>query len=138
MRSIMLTSVLLGLAVILPAAARSQAAAKKVRLALPSTNVTFAPIFAAVRKGFYRDEGLDVEIILMRANLASSALLTGDIDYNGAVTGVIGGAVKGQPLKAVFFASSSPIKITGPQLSISSSSNGKFPTVSSRPRCTDI
>jgi NitT/TauT family transport system substrate-binding protein len=84
-------------------------AVKKVRLALPSTNVTFAPIFAAVRKGFYKDEGLDVEIILMRANLASSALLTGDIDYNGAVTGVIGGAVKGQPLKAVFFASSSPM-----------------------------
>ena len=108
-RSILAGFFLLVLTVISPSTVRGQSAAKKVRLALPSTNVTFAPIFAAVRRGYYKDEGLDVEIILMRANLASSALLTGDIDYNGAVTGVIGGAVKGQPLKAVFFASSSPM-----------------------------
>jgi len=100
---------LLGLSCLLASHAWSQSGGRKIRLALPSTNVTFAPIFAAMRKGYYRDEGLDVEVILMRANLASSALLTGDIDYNGAVTGVIGGAVKGQPLKAIFFASTSPM-----------------------------
>lgn len=100
---------LTALFVLLPPDARGQSRTKKVRLALPSTNVTFAPIFAAKRRGFYKDEGLDVEIVMMRANLASSALMTGDIDFNGAVTGVIGGMVKGQPLKAVFFASSSPM-----------------------------
>lgn len=86
-----------------------QSAAKKVRLALPSTNVTFIPMFAALRKGYFKDEGLDVEIIMMRANMASTALLTGDIDYNGAVTGVIGGAIKGQPLKAIIFTATSPM-----------------------------
>jgi NitT/TauT family transport system substrate-binding protein len=88
---------------------RSQPAMTKVRLALPSKNVTFVPIFAAAHKGFYKDEGLEVEIIMMRANLASSALMTGDIDFSGAVTGVIGGVVKDRPLKAVFFASTSPM-----------------------------
>ncbi|MGH7928423.1 MAG: ABC transporter substrate-binding protein [Candidatus Binatia bacterium] len=87
----------------------SQSPAKKVRLALPSTNVTFIPMFAALRKGYFKDEGLDVEIIMMRANMASTALLTGDIDYNGAVTGVIGGAIKGQPLKAIIFTATSPM-----------------------------
>ncbi len=108
-RSIRILSCLVALAMVLGPEAWGQSGLKKVRVALPSTNVTFAPIFAAKRKGFYKDEGLDVEIIMMRANLASSALMTGDIDFNGAVTGVIGGAVKGQPLKAVFFASSSPM-----------------------------
>lgn len=66
-------------------------------------------MFAALRKGYFKDEGLDVEIVMMRANLASTALMTGDIDYNGAVTGVIGGIVKGQPLKAVIFTATSPM-----------------------------
>ncbi len=90
-------------------AARDEPGLKTVRLALPSKNVTFVPIFAAAHKGFYKSEGLHVEIIMMRANLASSALMTGDIDFSGAVTGVIGGVVKDQPLKAVFFASTSPM-----------------------------
>lgn len=108
-RSIRVLSWLITVALLFAPAAWGQSGVKKVRVALPSTNVTFAPVFAAKRKGFYKDEGLDVEIIMMRANLASTALMTGDIDFNGAVTGVIGGAVKGQPLKAVFFASSSPM-----------------------------
>jgi NitT/TauT family transport system substrate-binding protein len=87
----------------------SQSPVQRVRLALPSTNVTFIPMFAASRKGYFKDEGLDVEIVMMRANLASTALLTGDIDYNGAVTGVVGGAIKGQPLKALIFTSTSPM-----------------------------
>ena len=46
----------------------------------------------------------------MPATLASTAVLTGDVDYNGAVTGVVGAAVKGQPIKAVIFTMRSPVQ----------------------------
>jgi hypothetical protein len=45
----------------------------------------------------------------MPANLASTAVLNGDIDYNGAVTGTIGAAVRGQPMKVLLFTVAKPL-----------------------------
>ena len=84
-------------------------ALKKVRMGSSSTNVSFLAIYAALHRGFFRDEGLDLEIIFMPANLASTAVLNGDLDYNGAVTGTIGTAVHGQPMKVLLFTVSKPL-----------------------------
>ena len=45
----------------------------------------------------------------MPANLASTAVLNGDVDYNGAVTGTIGAAVQGQPMKVLLFTVAKPL-----------------------------
>ncbi|HEY3305047.1 MAG TPA: ABC transporter substrate-binding protein [Candidatus Binatia bacterium] len=82
---------------------------KKVRMGSSSTNVSFLAIYTAQHRGFFRDEGLDLEIIFMPANLASTAVLNGDLDYNGAVTGTIGAAVHGQPMKVLLFTVSKPL-----------------------------
>jgi NitT/TauT family transport system substrate-binding protein len=82
---------------------------KKVRMGSSSTNVSFLAIYAALHRGFFRDESLDLEIIFMPANLASTAVLNGDLDYNGAVTGTIGAAVHGQPMKVLLFTVSKPL-----------------------------
>ena len=84
-------------------------ALKKVRMGSSSTNVSFLAIYAAQHRGFFRDEGLDLEIVFMPANLASTAVLNGDLDYNGAVTGTIGAAVHGQPMKVLLFTVSKPL-----------------------------
>ena len=72
-----------------PTCLLAQTSLKKVRVSIPAPNVTYLPFYAAKEHGYYKDEGLDVEFILMSANLASTAVLTGDLDYNGAVTGVV-------------------------------------------------
>lgn len=90
--------------------ARAQTPVKKIRVAIPAANVTYLPFYVAKANRYYRDEGFDVEFILMPAAIASTAVLTGDIDYNGAVTGVIGAAVKGEPIKAVIFTMRSPVQ----------------------------
>ena len=82
---------------------------KKVRLASSSTNVSFLALYTALHRGFFKDEGIDLEIIFMAANLASTAVLSGDVDYNGAVTGTIGAAVRGQPMKVLLFTVSKPL-----------------------------
>jgi NitT/TauT family transport system substrate-binding protein len=94
----------------LPASTQAQLVPKKVRLALPTKSVSFLAFYLAHRKGFYRDEGIDLEPILMQPSLASTAVLTGDLDYNGAVTGVIGAAVSGRPMKAVLFTVARPLQ----------------------------
>ncbi len=39
---------------------------KRVRISLPSRSTTFFPMFVAQKNGFYRDEGLHMELIVMR------------------------------------------------------------------------
>src|SRR5262249_56199668 len=76
---------------------------KKVRMGSSSTNVSFLALYTAFHRGFFKDEGIDLEIIYMPDNLGSTAVKSGDIDYNGAVTGTIGAAVRGQPMKVLLF-----------------------------------
>jgi NitT/TauT family transport system substrate-binding protein len=87
----------------------AQSSRKKIRLSLSSSTVALLPTFAAHDKGFFRDEGFDVEIIHMPATLASTALMTGDLDYNGAVSGVISAAVQGRPVKCLIFTVARPL-----------------------------
>ena len=82
---------------------------KKIRMGSSSTNVSFLAIYAALHRGFFKDEGFDLEIIYMAANLTSSAVMTGDLDYSAAVTGLIGGAVRGQPMKVLLFTVERPL-----------------------------
>ena len=81
---------------------------KKIRMGSSSTNVSFLALYTALHRGFFRDEGIDLEIIYMPANLASTAVQNGDVDYNGAVTGTIGAAVRGQPMKVLLFTVAKP------------------------------
>jgi NitT/TauT family transport system substrate-binding protein len=82
---------------------------KKVRLGSSSTNISFLAIYTALHRGFYKDEGIDLEIIQMAANLTSAAVMSGDLDYSAAVTGLIGGAVRGQPTKVLLFTVERPL-----------------------------
>jgi len=82
---------------------------KKVRMASSSTNVSFLALYTALHRGFFKDEAIDLEIIFMPANLASTAVLNGDVDYNGAVTGTIGAAVQGRPMKVLLFTVAKPL-----------------------------
>ncbi|MGH7832210.1 MAG: ABC transporter substrate-binding protein [Candidatus Binatia bacterium] len=89
--------------------AQAQPAAKKIRMGISTTSIIFLPLYAALQKGFFKEEGIDLELIVMSATLASTAVLTGDVDYNGAVTGVIGAAVQGRPLKVLIFTVDRPL-----------------------------
>jgi NitT/TauT family transport system substrate-binding protein len=119
---------------------QAQTGFKRVRVSIPAANVTYLPFYAAKDQGYYRDEGLDVEFILMPASIASTAVATGDIDYNGAVTGVVAAAVKGQPIKAVIFTMRSPVQglMAKPEIKDLQQLKGKKIAVSSPGSTTDI
>jgi NitT/TauT family transport system substrate-binding protein len=131
---------LVGVLIVSATCLRAQTGLKKVRVSIPAPNVTYLPFYAAKEHGYYKEEGLDVEFILMSANLASTAVLTGDIDYNGAVTGVVGAAIKGQPIKAVIFTMRSPVQglMAKPEIKNLQQLKGKKIAVSSPGSTTDI
>ena len=76
--------------------------AARVRVAIPSTTHAVLAFTTTRDKGYYREEGLDVELILMSAPFASRALLSGDVEV-----ATVGGAglppvLSGAPLRFVF------------------------------------
>ena len=106
-KSLVLLTVL-GCQLFLLELSHAQVPLKKVRMGSSSTNVSFLALYTAYHRGFFKDEGIDLEIIYMPANLASTAVQSEDIDYNGAVTGTIGAAVRGQPMKVLLFTVAKP------------------------------
>ena len=76
--------------------------AGRVRVAIPSTTHAVLAFSTSRDKGYYHDEGLDVELILMSAPIASRALLSGDVEV-----ATVGGAglppvLSGAPLRFIF------------------------------------
>jgi len=76
-------------------------AAEPVRISVTNQNISFLPAGVALKKGFFKDEGLDVEIIRMNTPNTITALMTGDIGYTLLLGSVIRGALRGMPLRVV-------------------------------------
>ena len=74
-------------------------AADDVKIASTGPGVSTLPLEIASRKGFFRDEGLDVLTITMRTNIAVNALLTRNVEYATPSTSVIKAATAGLPVK---------------------------------------
>jgi hypothetical protein len=76
----------------------SGAALKKVRIAIPSISASHMPAYMAKDLGYYADEGLDTEIILMRGGVSIQALVAGSVDYTGTPGATVAAAVQGVKL----------------------------------------
>src|SRR5437660_12582042 len=76
-------------------------AAEPVRISVTNQNISFLPSGVALKKGFFKDEGLDVEIIRMNVPNIITALVTGDIGYTLIFGSVVRGALRGMPMRAL-------------------------------------
>jgi len=79
-----------------------------VRIGIVSRSTLDLPFWVARERGFFRDEGLDAEIILMRSNLTLQAMLAGSLDFGTATGAAINGIVNGADLRVVFAMSDKP------------------------------
>lgn len=83
------------------AAAQSGARADKITIGYPSRGITVLPLRVAQVKGFFKAEGIEPEIIQMRAAVTVTALTTGDIDYGAPLDSIIRASARGLPLKGL-------------------------------------
>src|SRR5262245_15661320 len=76
--------------------------ARTVHIAVPTLSMVVIAFTTAKEKGYYREEGLDVELVVMRDTLGISALIGGNVDFasmSGAgLTAILGGV----PLRFAF------------------------------------
>jgi ABC-type nitrate/sulfonate/bicarbonate transport system substrate-binding protein len=88
----------------------AQASRKKIRMGVAATSVGFLPIYAAYHRGFYKDEGIDLEIILMSLAAANNAFFKSEIDYSAGLTGLALAATRNYPSKILIFTIAKPLQ----------------------------
>lgn len=115
-------------------------AADKVRLSISAIDVSFLTAGLALKRGFFRDEGLDVELIRMNANVSITALATGDIDYTMVFASVVRGALRGMPMRVVasYMDSSTHLLIARPEYKSIRDLKGKTLAVSTYGATSDV
>jgi len=83
-----------------PACAQ-EAAGEVVHIGISTVGLYELPTEIALRKGFYKEEDLDVRKVVVRTPLHVAALLSGELDYS-TVTGIILSAtLQGMPFRTV-------------------------------------
>ena len=83
----------------------SSVRAEKIRTSIPQANLNYLSIYVADARGFFKDEGLENETVVISGPLSIAALLSGDIDYSGAGGSGMRAALKGAPIKGFYFQS---------------------------------
>ncbi|MGH7793656.1 MAG: ABC transporter substrate-binding protein [Candidatus Binatia bacterium] len=86
----------------------NKARSEKIRTAVPGLNMNYLSIFSADAKGFFKDEALENETIVVGGPAGIAALISGDVDYSGAGGSGLRAAVKGAPLKAIMYQTERP------------------------------
>jgi NitT/TauT family transport system substrate-binding protein len=86
-------------------AAFSQAvsAAERFRVGLTTKDFGYLPLFIGARAGYFADEGLDLQWIVVRSNVTTSALIAGELDVAASAGSAMRTAARGADLKAIFF-----------------------------------
>jgi NitT/TauT family transport system substrate-binding protein/sulfonate transport system substrate-binding protein len=74
-----------------------------VRTVIPRATLNYLSIPVAEARGFFRNEGLENEAVVIPGSTAIAALVSGNVDYSGAGGTGMRAALRGAPIKAVMF-----------------------------------
>ena len=127
----------LQLSILLLAWVAAQAAAggdlRKITLSYSAVSMTWFPVKVALEKGFFRQEGLEPQLIQMNGNVATVALANGHIDFSLNISPVLNGAMQGLGTKLVAALNSRPLfaLVVRPEISSAADLKGKVFAVAS-------
>ncbi len=79
-----------------------------LRIGFASRSIQDMPFFVAQERGFFREEGLQAEIVLMKAIQTIQSLLSGSIDFGTATGTAVSAAVNGADVRVVMALTDKP------------------------------
>jgi ABC-type nitrate/sulfonate/bicarbonate transport system substrate-binding protein len=125
----------LGVAVVL-----KSARAENVKVGIPSLTVTMLPLPVAKERGFFQQEGLNVDFVLMPAALNIKVLLSGDIQYATTITAGVVANIRGVNTRVVMcFVDRVLLDLVGiPEIGSITDLKGKLLGISSRGGLHDV
>jgi ABC-type nitrate/sulfonate/bicarbonate transport system substrate-binding protein len=78
------------------------AALENIKVSYAVLSAAYMDHVTAMDKGYFRDEGLNVEVLRMGGGVATPALLSGQLHFSSSAGSSLSAAVRGGPLKIVY------------------------------------
>ena len=78
---------------------QERTALTRIRIGMPNRGVPNLGLVAAQHYGFFRAQGLEAELIVMRPSLSLQTLMAGDLDYSTVLASAARASVSGLPLR---------------------------------------
>jgi ABC-type nitrate/sulfonate/bicarbonate transport system substrate-binding protein len=130
----------LGITLLLGSLPFGSAAAENVKIGIPSLTVTMMPVAVAKEQGFFQNEGLNVDMVLMPAALNIKVLLSGDIQYATTITAGVVANVRGVNTRVVMCFVDRPLLdlVGNPEIGSIRDLKGKLVGISSRGGLHDV
>ncbi len=100
--------VVLGLSFVLFSPPRLVLALENVRLAYPSMSSSVFFFLIAQKQGYFKEEGLNVEILSIRGEIAIRTALAGEVDFFTNAGSALVAAIRGMPVKIVMVIQDKP------------------------------
>ncbi len=113
---------------------------KPMVFAVSATDVSASPIFVAERLGYFKEEGIDAKIVVIRSDIAMKGLITGDVEFASSISSVVKAAAIGAPVRTVinFFNGSFFYLVTKPSITNVDQLKGKTVAISRYGSATDF
>lgn len=79
-----------------------RAAAEDIRVSFATLSASYMDHLVAMEKGYFREEGLNVEVIRAGGGVATPGLLSGQFQFSTSAGSALSAAVRGGPVKIVY------------------------------------
>jgi ABC-type nitrate/sulfonate/bicarbonate transport system substrate-binding protein len=125
-------SALTALAALLMLTCRSYAA-DRFFVSIPGPTLSYVPLYYGQEKGFFAQEGLDLQVLVVRGIVGVSSLMSGEIDVTCHAGSGFSAALRGVPVKIISVTRDRPIHelIVAPAANSSAELKGKSIAVGS-------
>jgi ABC-type nitrate/sulfonate/bicarbonate transport system substrate-binding protein len=119
---------------------RSFSHAETIKIGLPSVTITAMPFFVAKEHGFFQQEGLTGELVVMPASLNIKVLLAGEIQYAATVGSAVAASIRGINIRTVMLFVDRPLQdlVGAAGINTIAELKGKVVALSSRGGLQDI
>ena len=77
------------------------AALERFYISIPGPALSYVPLYYAQEKGFFAEEGLDVQVLVVRGVIGVSSLMSGEIDVTCHAGSGFSAILRGIPLKII-------------------------------------
>ena len=94
-------------------------AAERFFISIPGPTLSYVPLYYGQEKGFFAQEGLDLQVLVVRGIVGVSSLMSGEIDVTCHAGSGFSAALRGVPVKIISVTRDRPIH----ELIVSASAN---------------
>lgn len=109
------------------------AAVERFYISIPGPALSYVPLYYGQEKGFFAEEGLDVQVLVVRGVIGVSSLMSGEIDVTCHAGSGFSAILRGIPLKIISVTRDRPLHelLVAPAIGTSADLKGKTIAVGS-------